>query len=311
MRRSAPAFLLVVLAGLGVSPTAASPAAPASFANSTGVSVPASGAGAPYPSSITVSGLTGQLVKVTVTLIDLSHGHAPDLDVLLVGPGGQTVLLLSDCCNPAPATRATLTFDDFGRRLTAESAIASATIKPVNFDVHTDTFPAPAPAGPYGTRLSVFNGTDPNGTWRLFVHDDQPGHEGSIAGGWSLTLHTRTTANAPPAARLASTDVPASSLEGDAVTSRAPLAAPLTTVRSVTGSPTSSGTREALACLRAELEPRRVYSRGHFGAWLYEVSNQDHRCMQGVEAADRILGIGEEVTIARPGYVNAGAFLEQ
>ncbi len=239
MRRSARALLLVVLAGMGASPRT-TPAATTSFANTTSISVPGSGAGAPYPSSIVVSGLTGQLVRVTVTLSDLSHGHSPDLDVLLVGPGGQTVLLLSDCCATAPVARATPTFDDFGRRLTSASAVPSARIKPVNFDAHTDTFPAPAPAGPYGTRLSVFNGTDPNGTWRLFVHDDQARHEGTIAGGWSLTLHTEAIANAPPAARLASTDVPASSLERDAVTSRAPLAAPLTAVRSVTGSRTSS-----------------------------------------------------------------------
>lgn len=222
MRQSARALLLVALAGLGVSPRA-TPAATASFANTTSISVPGSGAGAPYPSSITVSGLTGQLVRVTVTLIDLSHGHAPDLDVLLVGPGGQTVLLLSDCCATAPVPRATPTFDDFGRRLTSASAIPSARVKPVNFDAHTDTFPAPAPPGPYGTRLSVFNGTDPNGTWRLFVHDDQPGHEGSIARGWSLTLHTQTIANESPATPLASTDVPAASLEGDARTSSARL----------------------------------------------------------------------------------------
>jgi subtilisin-like proprotein convertase family protein len=220
--RSAMALLAAVLAGSGATPPAAVAASSASFGNTTVISVPASGAATPYPSSITVTGLTGQLVRVTVTLVDLSHGHVPDLDILLVGPGGQTVLLLSDCCHSAPISRVTPMFDDFGRRLTAGTAVASGATKPVNLDVDTDTFPPPAPPGPYGGRLSVFNGTDPNGTWRLFVHDDQPEHEGSIAGGWSLTLHTQTVANEPPAIRSASLDV---SLERDAGSSRAWLAA--------------------------------------------------------------------------------------
>lgn len=213
-----------------MTPSALSAASSASFGNTTVISVPASGAATPYPSSITVSGLTGQLVKVTVTLIDLSHGHAPDLDILLVGPGGQTVLLLSDCCHPAPISRMTPVFDDLGRRLTAGTSVSSGAMKPVNLEPHTDTFPAPAPPGPYGGRLSVFNGTDPNGTWRLFVHDDQPEHEGSIAGGWSLTLHTHTIAADPPAMRLASA-APVLGFERGAGASRGPLAACLTGAR--------------------------------------------------------------------------------
>jgi protoporphyrinogen oxidase len=37
------------------------------------------------------------------------------------------------------------------------------------------------------------------------------------------------------------------------------------------------------------LEEAGVYSRGRFGTWRYEISNQDHAYMQGYEAARRIL----------------------
>ena len=73
----------------------------------------------------------------------------------------------------------------------------------------------------------------------------------------------------------------------------------------------SLGPDAALACIRTDPERQRVYSRGRFGAWQYEGSSQDHRCMQGVEVVDRILGIDEEVTITRPDRVNGGAFLKR
>ena len=68
------------------------------------------------------------------------------------------------------------------------------------------------------------------------------------------------------------------------------------------------GRDEVLSRLRSLLEPRRVFSRGRFGAWKYEVSNQDHSFMQGVEVVDRLLGIGDEPTLDRPALVNGGAF---
>jgi protoporphyrinogen oxidase len=76
------------------------------------------------------------------------------------------------------------------------------------------------------------------------------------------------------------------------------------------GYPTPSRERdEALAVLLPALEALGVYSRGRFGAWKYEVSNQDHSFMQGVEVVNRILGLGEEPTLHDPGLVNGGAFL--
>jgi protoporphyrinogen oxidase len=64
------------------------------------------------------------------------------------------------------------------------------------------------------------------------------------------------------------------------------------------GYPTPFLGRDAtLALILPELERWQVYSRGRFGAWKYEVSNQDHSAMQGVQVVNRLL-LGEpEVTL--------------
>lgn len=74
------------------------------------------------------------------------------------------------------------------------------------------------------------------------------------------------------------------------------------------GYPTPSlGRDAALAVLLPALERQRVFSRGRFGAWRYEVSNQDHSFQQGVEVIERLLGVGDEPTLDRPDWVNSGA----
>lgn len=52
-------------------------------------------------------------------------------------------------------------------------------------------------------------------------------------------------------------------------------------------------------------DSQQVYSRGRFGMWKYEVSNQDHSFMQGVEIAERLLNGTPETTAFNANYVNS------
>lgn len=50
----------------------------------------------------------------------------------------------------------------------------------------------------------------------------------------------------------------------------------------------------ALNQIHLVLEDRKIFSRGRFGGWKYEVGNIDHSIMQGVEITDRLLLNKEE-----------------
>jgi hypothetical protein len=66
------------------------------------------------------------------------------------------------------------------------------------------------------------------------------------------------------------------------------------------------GRDEILKPLDAELRAKNIWSRGRFGGWKYEVSNQDHSLMQGVEAVDHWLTGSEEKTYESPERANRG-----
>lgn len=53
------------------------------------------------------------------------------------------------------------------------------------------------------------------------------------------------------------------------------------------------------------LRQHDVWSRGRFGSYKYEVANQDHSLMIGVEAVDNILFGTKELTLNHPSIVNA------
>ena len=165
-----------------------------SFTNATATTVPALGLGVPYPSALNVSGMGGVISTVTVELRSISHTYPADMDVLLVGPNGQKAMILSDVGGSTVISGVTVTLTDAASTsLTAGGRILTGTYKPSDVEPgekgDLDTFTAPAPAGPYTSALSVFNGQGANGAWSLYVVDDGPGDQGSI-GSWSLTITT-------------------------------------------------------------------------------------------------------------------------
>jgi streptogramin lyase len=179
---------------------------PPAFRNTNQITVPSSGQSGPantYPSTVDVSGLQGKITKVTVRLTGISHTFPDDLDILLQGPEGQDVMLASDAGSPAgntsyPANGITLTFDQSAARsLPDNDPLVSGIYKPTNnapSESQTELI-IPAPQSPYGTSLNNFIGTDPNGTWKLFVIDDATHganntNVGKIFGGWGLDIST-------------------------------------------------------------------------------------------------------------------------
>jgi subtilisin-like proprotein convertase family protein len=173
-------------------PTPSPCGSPTAFSNAASITINDNSAASPYPSQINVSGQVGSVTKVTVNLNNLNHTFPDDIDILLVGPGGQNAIVMSDVGGNVPAVNVNLTLDDAALlALPDNGPLVSGTYQPTN-DVGTggETFPAPAPAPSGGSALSVFNGTNPNGTWSLYVVDDEAGDLGTITGGWSLSITT-------------------------------------------------------------------------------------------------------------------------
>jgi subtilisin-like proprotein convertase family protein len=159
--------------------------------NDAAIQVPDNSVASPYPSSINVV-QPGIIEDLNVTLIYVSHTYADDLDLLLVGPGGQQVTLMSDAGGSTDVSAVFVGFDDESANvLPDDGAIGTLWYRPANYS-GTDAFPSPAPEDTGNTSLGVFDGTNMLGTWRLFVVDDNAQDSGSIGAGWELHFRVRS-----------------------------------------------------------------------------------------------------------------------
>ncbi len=150
-----------------------------------------------YPSAIYLANAIGLVQNVTVTLHGLTHTYAADISALLVGPSGQTVMLMSNTGGGSTLVNEDLTFSDAAAQtLPLSGTITTGVYRPTNygFSGPNGRFPVPAPGAPYGSSLSAFNGASPNGTWQLYVFDTFAASDnGAMNGGWDLNFTTYTT----------------------------------------------------------------------------------------------------------------------
>ena len=181
-------------------------AAPLSFTNSGPIIIPDSGPGTPYPSLIAVSATNGVVGRVTATLRGFTHSFPHDVNVLLTSPSGQQAVLMAHVGGPSSVTNVVLAFDDAATNSLTETALVSGTNHPTLVSP-LDSYPAIA-GQPSNTNLSVFNGSNPNGFWSLYVYDDTPGNNGSIANGWTLGLTLVNPVNPPVNLAVAMTHGP-------------------------------------------------------------------------------------------------------
>ncbi|HEX8735810.1 MAG TPA: M36 family metallopeptidase, partial [Pyrinomonadaceae bacterium] len=116
---------------------------PVTVSNDSSMVVAPNAASSIYPSNVTVSGLTGNRV-IRLSLQGLTHTLPSNIDILLVGPGGQKFMVMSDVGGSDDVLNINLTLMDAATETLPASLLASGTFKPGNTDTTTDTMPVPA-----------------------------------------------------------------------------------------------------------------------------------------------------------------------
>lgn len=149
-----------------------------------------SGPASIYPVPVTVSGIASPIEHIRLRLQGLTHTYPGDIDVLMVGPQGQKFIAQSDAGSEFDVSAITYDIEDAAPTLLPSSmSLASGTYRPANH-VAGDTFAAPAPAAPYVSPIPVgsatlngtYAGSNANGTWNIYIVDDEGQDVGSLTG---------------------------------------------------------------------------------------------------------------------------------
>ena len=143
------------------------PLGSARFASTNAISIPLQGPATPYPSQIVVSNMSGTISKLQLTISQFWHTYPGDVDMLLVSPAGQKMVIWSRVGDSGgtntqytgSATNITTTLDDAATfALPYPYPLISIPFRPADYSTVVPplaAFPSPAPVGPSHPRANV------------------------------------------------------------------------------------------------------------------------------------------------------------
>lgn len=163
------------------------------YSNINTITIPSSGSdgrATPYGSTITVANAPSKIKTLSISLQNINHTYAGDIQALVIAPNGQRVFLVSGAASNTVLVAQTWIFNQ-----EAAATLPTAFGTPSVSGIYRPTisgfnpFPAPVPAGPHPTDLSTLYGINPNGVWTLYVFDNFPAASGgTILGGWAINI---------------------------------------------------------------------------------------------------------------------------
>ncbi len=194
------------------------------FRNNTNIDIIPGGTANPYPSQIVVTGGPAIIGSIRVSVYDYQADTPDNVAFLLVGPTGQSFVLMANAGGTTPGGPVTLNFTDTaGVVIPNDGPLLTVDYEPTTWGA-VGAFAPPAPPPPYslpgstvgGVGMQTFygnyGGTNSNGTWSLYVREQAPtantptGLAGNIAGGWGIEFLTTTAANATISGRVLTAD---------------------------------------------------------------------------------------------------------
>jgi subtilisin-like proprotein convertase family protein len=155
-----------------------------------------------YVSTVTVGGMFGVVTSISVNL-NITGGFNGDLYAYLVSPQSSMVVLLN---RVGISSANSFGYSDAGFNITLTAAgsnihnyqSGSYTLSGGQLTgtwgadqriVDPQGAPSSFDASPTGNNLNVYNGTDPNGVWTLFISDLSSGYQSTLVT-WGLTVAT-------------------------------------------------------------------------------------------------------------------------
>ena len=143
-----------------------------------------------YPSTIAITGASLPIERVEVVIPDLSHGAPVDIRMTVVGPTGVAVVLMGNIGGFDDVQNVSVRFADGATPIPNQNGVfGGGTWAPSGNVAVPQPPPAPPDPATYQPNLAAFNGTNPVGTWSLFVSDHHRTEPpGVMAQGWRLEL---------------------------------------------------------------------------------------------------------------------------